>query len=120
MEGSEKAFVVGGVWRRGIKKYKVRIEDWLKAGGPSTALRQWFGHDPKRWGEFRSRYFRELEKNIEARKPIERAAARGRVTLVYSSHDEEHNNAVALKEFLEARRKGSETTKRLRHRHAAA
>ena len=98
-------FLVERLWPRGIKKSGLRVDAWLKDVGPSTALRQWFGHDPKRWDEFRRRYFQELEKNIEACKPIERAAARGRVTLVYSSHDEEHNNAVALKELLEGMRK---------------
>jgi uncharacterized protein YeaO (DUF488 family) len=113
-------FLVERLWPRGIKKSELRIDAWLKDVGPSTTLRQWFGHDLKRWGEFRRRYFQELEKNIEACKPIERAAARGRVTLVYSSHDEEHNNAVALKEFLEAKWKGSGRAERLRHRKAAA
>jgi uncharacterized protein YeaO (DUF488 family) len=115
-----KRFLVERLWPRGIKKSALGIDAWLKELGPSTSLRQWFGHDPKRWDEFRRRYFQELEKNIGACKPIERAAARGRVTLVYSSHDEEHNNAVALKEFLETKWKGSETAERLRHRKAAA
>ena len=115
-----KRFLVERLWPRGIKKSELRIDAWLKELGPSTSLRKWFGHDPKRWDEFRRRYFEELEKNIEACKPIERAAARGRVTLVYSSHDEEHNNAVALKEFLEAKWKGSGTAGRLSDRKAAA
>lgn len=113
-------FLVERLWPRGIKKSALGNDAWLKELGPSTSLRQWFGHDPKRWDEFRRRYFQELEKNIGACKPIERAAARGRVTLVYSSHDEEHNNAVALKEFLETKWKGSGTAERLRHRKAAA
>jgi uncharacterized protein YeaO (DUF488 family) len=113
-------FLVERLWPRGIKKSELRIDAWLKDVAPSTALRQWFGHDRKRWDEFRRRYFQELEKNIEARKPIERAAARGKVTLVYSSRDEERNNAVALKEFLEAKWTGSGTAERLRHRKAAA
>jgi uncharacterized protein YeaO (DUF488 family) len=113
-------FLVERLWPRGIKKSGLRVDAWLKDVGPSTALRQWFGHDPKRWDEFRRRYFQELEKNVDACKPIERAAARGRVTLVYSSHDEEHNNAVALKEFLEAKWKRRGTAERLRHRTAAA
>ena len=115
-----KRFLVERLWPRGIKKSDLRVEAWLKDVGPSTALRQWFGHDPRRWDEFRRRYFHELEKNVEACKPIQRVAERGRVTLVYSSHDEEHNNAVALKEFLETKWKGSETSERLPHRKAAA
>jgi len=97
----------------------LRVEAWLKELGPSTALRQWFGHEPKRWEEFRRRYFHELEKKAEACKPIQRAAERGRVTLVYSSHDTEHNNAVALREFLEAKLKKSRTAERIRRRESA-
>lgn len=113
-------FLVERLWPRGIKKSALRIDAWLKELGPSTSLRKWFGHDPKRWEEFRRRYFQELEKNVEACKPIQRAAARGSVTLIYSSHDEEHNNAVALKEFLEAKSKGSGAAERIRHRKTVA
>ena len=98
-----KRFLVERLWPRGIKKSALRIDAWLKEVGPSTSLRQWFGHDPEKWEEFRHRYFDELKKNAEPCKVIQKAAARGRVTLVYSSHDAEHNNAVALKEFLEAK-----------------
>jgi uncharacterized protein YeaO (DUF488 family) len=115
-----KRFLVERLWPRGIKKSDLHVEAWLKDVGPSTALRQWFGHDPRRWDEFRRRYFRELEKNVEACEPIHRAAERGRVTLVYSSHDTEHNNAVALREFLEAKSKKSRTGERIRHLEPAA
>jgi uncharacterized protein YeaO (DUF488 family) len=98
-----RRFLVERLWPRGIKKSALHIDAWLKKLGPSTSLRKWFGHDPKRWKEFRNRYYRELEKNAEAWEPIRRAAHSGTVTLVYSSHDAEHNNAVALKEFLESR-----------------
>ena len=70
---------------------------------PSTGLRQWFSHDPAKWAEFQRRYRRELDAKREALDPILKAARRGRVTLVYSSHDAEHNNAVALKANLEAK-----------------
>jgi len=115
-----KRFLVERLWPRGINKSDLRVEAWLKDVGPSTALRQWFGHDPRRWDEFRRRYFRELEKNVEACEPIHRAAERGRVTLVYSSHDTEHNNAVALREFLEAKSTKSRTGERIRHLKPAA
>jgi len=114
-----KRFLVERLWPRGIKKSDLRVEAWLKELGPSTALRQWFGHEPKRWEEFRRRYFHELEKKAEACKPIQRVAERGRVTLVYSSHDTEHNNAVALREFLEAKLKKSRTAERIRRRESA-
>jgi uncharacterized protein YeaO (DUF488 family) len=69
---------------------------------PSTELRKWFSHDPAKWDEFRRKYFAELRANPDAWQPILRAARSGTVTLVYSSHDSEHNNAVALREFLAA------------------
>ena len=115
-----KRFLVERLWPRGITKSALGIDAWLKELGPSTSLRKWFGHEPKRWEEFRRRYFHELEKKAEACKPIQRAAERGRVTLVYSSHDTEHNNAVALREFLEAKLKKSRTAERIRHLKTAA
>ena len=96
-------FLVERLWPRGVKKTSLDIAQWLKEVGPSTELRKWFSHDPARWDEFRRRYFAELKANPEAWKPIVEAARRGTVTLIYSSHDTEHNNAVALKEFLTKR-----------------
>ena len=98
-----KRFLVERLWPRGLSKRKLHLEAWLKDVGPTTELRQWFGHDPEKWKRFRARYFRELDSRPESWRPI-RTAARGHaVTLVYSSHDEEHNNAVALKEYLQAK-----------------
>ena len=94
-------YLVERLWPRGVKKTALHVDAWLKDVAPSTALRQWFSHDPKKWNEFRQRYRRELTANPDALEPIRRAAQRGAVTLVYSSHDTEHNNAVALKEYLE-------------------
>jgi uncharacterized protein YeaO (DUF488 family) len=96
-------FLVERLWPRGISKVKLRIELWLKDVGPSTDLRKWFSHDPEKWDEFRKRYRRELDSHPEAWQPIVSAAHRGAVTLVYSSHDTEHNNAVALQEYLKAK-----------------
>ncbi len=70
-------------------------------------MRHWFGHDPAKWGEFRRRYFAELDQQPEAWQPLLRAAQEGRITLVYSARDTEHNNAVALKEYLEKRLKST-------------
>ena len=92
--------LVERLWPRGVSKAKLRVDSWLKEVGPSTELRQWFSHDPNKWAVFRRRYFRELGSRREAWQPILSAARRGTVTLVYSSHDTEHNNAVALQEFL--------------------
>jgi uncharacterized protein YeaO (DUF488 family) len=79
------------------------VHAWLKEVAPSTTLRHWFGHDPKKRSEFRQRYFHELGAHAEVLDSILKLARRGRVTLVYSSHDMEHNNAVALKDYLQAR-----------------
>lgn len=114
-----KRFLVERLWPRGIKKSALRIDAWLKDVGPSTSLRQWFGHDPKKWEEFRHRYFDELKENAGPCKVIQEAAKRGRVTLVYSSHDAEHNNAVALKEFLETKLH-TNRTEQIRHKKEAA
>ncbi|HEX5473613.1 MAG TPA: DUF488 domain-containing protein [Vicinamibacterales bacterium] len=94
--------LVERLWPRGLTKEKVHVDAWLKEVGPSTALRKWFAHDPEKWDEFRRRYRRELDANPDAWAPIRAAARRGTVTLVYSSHDEQHNNAVALQEYLQA------------------
>jgi len=96
-------FLVERLWPRGVTKEKLQIDAWLKDVAPSTELRKWFGHDPEKWNEFRKRYRRELDSHPDAWQRIAAAARRGPVTLVYSSHDEAHNNAVALKEYLEAR-----------------
>lgn len=93
-------FLVERLWPRGLTKAKVHVDAWLKDVGPSTPLRKWFGHDPDKWAEFRRRYRRELDSHKQAWDPILSAARRGRVTLVYSSHDTEHNNAVVLQEYL--------------------
>jgi uncharacterized protein YeaO (DUF488 family) len=95
-------FLVERLWPRGVRKTDLHVKGWLKDVAPSTALRRWFGHDPKKWSEFRRRYFRELAGNADALEPIIKAAHDGPVTLVYSSHDTEHNNAVALKAYVEA------------------
>jgi len=92
--------LVERLWPRGLSKEKLKLDRWIREVGPSTALRQWFAHDPAKWAEFRSRYFRELNSRPESWEPILNLARRRAVTLVYSSHDEEHNNAVALREYL--------------------
>jgi uncharacterized protein YeaO (DUF488 family) len=95
-------FLVERLWPRGVKKTALHLDAWLKDVAPSTELRQWFSHDPSRWIEFQRRYFAELNANPKTVEPILEANRRGRVTLVYSSRDKEHNNAVALKAFLTA------------------
>lgn len=94
-------YLVERLWPRGIKKTELHLDDWLKDVAPSTELRKWFSHDPAKWERFRIKYFAELDRAPEASEPIRQAARKGTVTLLYSSHDAEHNNAVALKEYIE-------------------
>lgn len=98
-------FLVERLWPRGIRKADLPMEGWLKDAGPSGELRKWFSHDPDKWDQFRQRYFEELETRPEAWMPILKAAESGVVTLLYSSHDEVHNNAAALQSFLESKQK---------------
>ncbi len=101
--GDGVCFLVERLWPRGVRKDSLQLDAWLKDVAPSAKLRRWFGHDPARWEEFRRRYHSELDANGEAWAPIIKAASRDRVTLIYSSRDTRHNNAVALKEYLESK-----------------
>ena len=96
-------FLVERLWPRGVRKTAIPIDGWQKDVGPTDQLRKWFSHDPAKWAEFQHKYFAELEQRPEAWQPLLKAAERGAATLLYSSHDTEHNNAVALKSFLEAK-----------------
>jgi uncharacterized protein YeaO (DUF488 family) len=99
--------LVDRLWPRGVKKEKLRLTGWLKEVAPGDSLRQWFSHDPERWGEFQRRYIAELEEHPRAWQPILQAARDGRVTLLFAAKDEAHNNAVALKAFLEQKLGGN-------------
>jgi uncharacterized protein YeaO (DUF488 family) len=94
-------FLVERLWPRGMKKEKLNMEAWLKDVAPSDSLRRWFEHDPLKWSEFQKRYWAELDDNPNTWEPILEAIERGDVTLLYSAHDTEHNNALVLKSFLE-------------------
>ena len=94
-------YFVERLWPRGIKKEALRLDAWAKEAAPSTGLRRWFHHDPEKWDEFRCKYYGELSANPASREPILADARRGTVTLLYSSHDREHNNAIVLKQYLE-------------------
>jgi uncharacterized protein YeaO (DUF488 family) len=98
--GDGQRLLVDGLWPRGLRKEELQAEAWLKALAPSTTLRQWFGHDPARWDDFRERYFDELEARPEALAQLRAYLSRGPVTLLYGARDEEHNNAVALRDFV--------------------
>lgn len=99
-------FLVERLWPRGMKKESLRMDVWLKEVAPSDSLRRWFGHDPAKWKEFCRRYRAELDGHPEAWRPILEADRRGAVTLLYSARDTEHNNAVALKAYLQNHLKG--------------
>jgi uncharacterized protein YeaO (DUF488 family) len=94
--------LVDRIWPRGVKKEALRLDDWAKDAAPSSELRKWFGHEPERWEEFKSRYFRELEQNPDAWRPLLDAERRDDLVLIYGARDRQHNNAVALREFLGA------------------
>lgn len=96
-----RVILVDRLWPRGVRKTALKLDAWLKDVAPSTELRQWFNHESEKWPEFRRRYRRELDDNPEALTPLLVAAAAGDVTLVYSAHDAEHNQAVVLKEYLD-------------------
>ena len=96
-------FLVDRLWPRGMKKEELRMDGWLKEVAPSDTLRHWFGHDPARWDEFCRIYDAELESNAEAWRILLDTARKQDITLLYGAHDTEHNNAVALRLFLEAR-----------------
>lgn len=93
-------YLVDRLWPRGIKKEDLKIVEWLKELGPSTELRKWFGHDPEKWEEFRTRYREELAEKTDLLATLRTAMKSGTVTLVYSAKDEMHNQAVVLQELL--------------------
>jgi uncharacterized protein YeaO (DUF488 family) len=99
-----KRVLVDRVWPRGVKKEDLHLDLWLKDVAPSTSLRKWFGHDPKRWQEFGKRYRAELRD--PALKPqldeLRALARKGPVTLLYGARDREHNQAVVLRDLLES------------------
>ncbi|MCG8589996.1 MAG: DUF488 domain-containing protein [Proteobacteria bacterium] len=92
--------LVDRLWPRGLSKDAARVDLWLKEVAPSTELRKWFGHEPKRWAEFRRRYEHELEAHTESLERLVELAGRGRVTLLFGAKDEERNQAVVLLDVL--------------------
>lgn len=97
-----RRILVDRVWPRGVGKEELRLDGWYRELAPSTPLRKWFGHDPERWSEFRRRYLAEL-RCAEVREQLHGLAQlgkRGKVTLVYGARDEEHNQAVVLRDYL--------------------
>jgi uncharacterized protein YeaO (DUF488 family) len=100
----DKSFriLVDRLWPRGLSKEKVRVDLWQKDIAPSNTLRKWFRHDEKRWDKFKHKYFKELDKNINAvNNVIRMTQEQDSITLLYSAKGKRFNNAVALKEYLE-------------------
>ena len=95
--------LVDRIWPRGVAKEDAELEAWLKGLAPTTELRKWFGHDPEKWTEFQRRYLKELKQN-DAAEDLEKLQSiiekHKRLTLVFAAKDTEHNNAVALRDFL--------------------
>jgi uncharacterized protein YeaO (DUF488 family) len=100
--GDGMRVLVDRIWPRGVKKSEFAMDLWLKEVGPSTDLRKWFGHDPAKWEEFRRRYEAELDEKPELTTQLRQRAEEEPVTLLFSARDLEHNQAVALKTYLES------------------
>lgn len=96
-----RRFLVDRLWPRGVKKEALALEQWAKEAAPSNELRKEFHHDAARWDAFQQAYAAELDANPAAWEPLLEAARNGTITLVYSARDEQHNQAVALKAYLE-------------------
>jgi len=92
--------LIDRLWPRGISKKQAKLDEWAKELAPSTQLREWFGHEPSRFPEFRRRYINELRADAPRLKELRRRARMSTLTLVYSAHDSEHNDAVVLAEVL--------------------
>ena len=92
--------LVDRLWPRGLTKKRAAVDLWLKGIAPSTELRKWFGHDPEKWKEFRSRYRAELKGHTEELELIKSKAREGMVTLLYGARDQEHNEAIVLQQLL--------------------
>ena len=92
--------LVDRLWPRGLKKSDAAIDRWLKDIAPSTALRQWFAHDPARWPEFRRRYAAEIRRHPDQLAELRVLARKGPVTLIFSARDELRNDAVVLRHVL--------------------
>ena len=118
--------LVDRLWPRGLSREAAKVDLWVKNVAPSDKLRHWFNHDPERWPEFRKRYRAEIteksgDTKSEELETLRRlAAGKKPVTLLFAAKDTEHNNAVVLKDWLSARRRGSRGVKKKAHHHGVA
>ena len=97
-----KRILVDRLWPRGLTKEHARIDLWLRDLAPSTELRNWYGHDPEKWTDFKKRYWKELDKNLGLVSKLAEECRKSMVTFVFSSKEEKLNNAAALKEYIES------------------
>jgi len=98
-----RRILVDRLWPRGLSKKRAALDEWRRELAPSAALRRWFGHDPKKWREFRRRYKQELRARADLVREIATLASRRRVTLVYGARDESHNDAIVLAAVVRGR-----------------
>lgn len=97
--------LVDRLWPRGVSKQRAGLDLWMKEIAPSDKLRKWFHHDERRWSDFASKYRKELAGKKDLLRQIKKLAAEhDRVTLLYSAHDAEHNQAVVLRNLLKGSR----------------
>jgi uncharacterized protein YeaO (DUF488 family) len=101
-ESDGKRILVDRLWPRGLTKEKAKVDIWLKDIAPSTELRQWFNHEPSKWPEFKKRYRAEMSSNKPALSVLNDLLTGEKVTILYGAKDEEHNEAVVIKEYFEA------------------
>lgn len=99
--GDGYRLLVDRIWPRGVSRDEAELDDWVKELAPSDELRKWFDHDEDRWSEFRRRYLGELKEHRDEARKIAEKAERKTVTLLFAAKDEEHNNAVVLRQYLE-------------------
>lgn len=92
--------LVDRLWPRGLTKEKAKVDLWLKEIAPSNELRKWFGHESEKWSEFQKRYRAELRKNSEPLSLLRKAASKEPITLLFAARDEEHNEAIVLRNLL--------------------
>jgi uncharacterized protein YeaO (DUF488 family) len=102
-ESDALRILIDRLWPRGLSKEKVKIDLWLKDIAPNNDLRKWYAHDPKKWDEFKKKYFKELNSQKDPVDLIIQKSKRGNVTLLYSAKDKKFNNAAALKEYIETK-----------------
>ncbi len=95
--------LVDRLWPRRMKRENAKIDKWMKDLAPSSELRTWFGHDPAKWDEFRRRYWEELQHNDGVDALFDDLKGKKNVTLLYGAKDEEHNQAIVLKDFIDKR-----------------